>query len=332
MVGKTDFKQAIASIQSKINELLDTEITYFIQNIPSSVQPVLIYYHEQGGKRLRPALFYLLAQSFGSEENLGPYALAIELIHTMSLYHDDFIDGAEERRGSFTVHKNWDVPTAIIGGDILHSQIHQHVLHAAKTNRVSVDYALDFIHELTKAEVLIGCAVLEEMRMANSTDIPSLNNASKINARKTAPLFAFSAKMAAIVSDQNDKSQKLYDLGWQIGEAFQLLDDLLDYFPSNKDIGGDLREAKKTPLLILCHTEAPDYVESLINQVRITEQDVIDFKSKFSHIFLDLTNQIQNSINYVRSELFSIIEQNETINLLFDLLLERSEIIISEFQ
>ncbi len=311
---------------SKITEMLDEEMNIFLEPVPLFLREILSYYYSQGGKRLRPALLLAVANAFGSKENLAPFALTIELIHTMSLYHDDVIDDAKERRGVPTVHERWNAATAIVGGDIFHAVIHLHILRAIQTNRVTnKDIAMRFLVDLIQiAELKVGAAVIEEMRMAESSKIPSLEASIEVTAGKTAPLFAFCATAGAYLAEQDPEIvEDMNEMGKKIGYAFQLLDDLLDYFESDKDIGGDLREDKKTPLLVLAHHKDPKKVESYRRQKeKLTREDIIRFRSEFTEEIKQILDWALKEIKESRQLLVKIPENEGKIliNALFTLL------------
>ncbi|OLS20129.1 MAG: (2E,6E)-farnesyl diphosphate synthase [Candidatus Heimdallarchaeota archaeon LC_2] len=293
--------QKLVSFQSQINELLDHEMKKFLAPLNESIREILKYYYDLGGKKMRPALFLAVAQAFESQENLAPHALALELIHTMSLYHDDVIDHAKERRGAPTVHEKWNTATAIVGGDILHTLIHGHILRSIENKHIKYpDLALKFMQDLIyNVEIPIGSAVIDEMRLSESNEIPTLSEAMKATVGKTAPLFAFSASAGAYISGQSKQiSEDMFDMGMHLGQAFQLLDDLNDYFKSDKDIGGDLREDKKTPFLILAYEKNPQLVQSYRERRdNLSDQDIKEFRESFKDEMKTVLDWSEKHIN-----------------------------------
>ncbi len=278
------------------------------------IKEILSYYFDLGGKRMRPTLFYAISKAFGSEENLNPFSLILELIHNMSLYHDDVLDNAEERRGAPTVHKKWDDATAIVGGDIFHGMIHKYLIDAIINNRVkSKDKSLKFISDLINdVELTIGSAVLTEMKLAKTNKMPSLELSLKVASDKTAPLFAFSASAAASLANIDQEiCDKLYIMGTKMGFAFQLLDDLGDYFPSNKGLGNDLREGRKTPFIVLCHQKDNKTVEKYLAIGKELEtSEILEFRNIFKEQFLEVNNWISTSLK-IAEELLIVIPENE---------------------
>ncbi|MCE7737727.1 MAG: polyprenyl synthetase family protein [Candidatus Heimdallarchaeota archaeon] len=303
---KAVLKQLV-SFQSEINVLLDQEMERFLEPLTPEIGEILNYYYTLGGKKMRPALFLAIAKAFDSDENLAPHALALELIHTMSLYHDDVIDNAKERRGAPTVHEKWNQATAIVGGDILHAIIHGHILKAIENKSILyADRAMRFLQDLIYlVELPIGSAVIDEMRFSESKVIPELADSLKTTVGKTAPLFAFSASAGAYLSGQTSKiAEDMFEMGTNMGQAFQLLDDIGDYFENNKDIGGDLREDKKTPILILAYKKNPQLVDKYREKGEsLTSLDIIQFRSIFKEEMLTVLGWANSHLEAAMSHL-----------------------------
>lgn len=310
----------LTQMQSKIGSLLEAEMKHFSNSIPDYVDEIVTYLYNQGGKRLRPTFFILLAEFLGAKNSLGPFALAIELIHTMSLYHDDVIDDATSRRGAPTAHIKWDEATAIVGGDILHSLIHRHIIDQAVSGRVDQDTTIRFLKELLDIEVEIGSTVLLEMKESISDTIPSLDDAIQITAGKTAPLFAFSAKAAAIVAGHEQIANNLYEFGYKYGLAFQLLDDLLDYFSTDKDMGGDLREAKKTPLIVLIAERFPNKIKNVLGKTDLSEKEIVEFRNTFSSEFTEIISWIEDYLHQAKEHIDAIGIPSDQLAILFSII------------
>lgn len=305
----------LVSFQTEIKVLLDQEMEKFLKPLSPEISEILNYYYTLGGKKMRPALFLAISNAFDSDENLAPHALALELIHTMSLYHDDVIDHAKERRGAPTVHEKWNQATAIVGGDILHAIIHGHILKAIQNKRIiHPDLALRFLQDLIyNVELPIGSAVIDEMRLSESKKIPDLSDSLKTTVGKTAPLFAFSASAGAYIAGQSAKiAEDMFEMGTNMGQAFQLLDDIGDFFENNKDIGGDLREDKKTPILILAHMTNPELVDNYRNKGdKLSSQDIIQFRSIFKNEFFTVLEWINSHLKTAKNHL-NLIPDNSS--------------------
>jgi geranylgeranyl pyrophosphate synthase len=323
----------LVSFQSEINVLLNEEMEKFLNPLNPSIREILNYYYKLGGKKMRPALFLATAKAFETNENLAPHALALELIHTMSLYHDDVIDHARERRGAPTAHEKWNQATAIVGGDILHALIHGYILKSINSKTILYpDLALKFLQDLIyEVELPIGSAVIDEMWFAEAPTVPELTDAFKTSVGKTAPLFAFSASAGAYIAGQPvEIAEKMFDMGQHMGQAFQLLDDMGDFFESDKDIGGDLREDKKTPLLILAYQTNPKLVDEFRQKgYRLTKDDIVLFRQTFKDEMMKVLEWADSHLDSAKNHL-ELIPENSSKNIiiaLFTLL----EIKIKEF-
>lgn len=299
----------------------------FVEQISSDeIKEILTYYYDLGGKRLRPALFLAVSKLFESTENIGPFILVLELMHNMSLYHDDVLDNTVERRGAPTVHVKWNTTTAIVGGDIFHGLIHNHLISAILQKRIkNPDKALKFLNELIVAvEQPIGEAVIHEMRFSNSDEIPPIELINKVTRMKTAPLFSFSASSAAMLAGQSfEIVQMLYDFGDKLGFAFQLLDDVGDFFNSNKGMGNDLKDFKKTPVISLVNKKNPSRLATYMNKRNnITEEDIINFRSEFKDCLLEVISWAEDNLVDAKNIINKIdkVSQNGLIRLIIYLL------------
>jgi geranylgeranyl diphosphate synthase type I len=201
-----------------------------------------------GGKRLRPAMLFLAADAVkkGSAFDLMPAALAVELIHSFTLIHDDIMDQDAERRGVPTVHTLWDEPTAILAGDVLYAQAFEFLCRTPSADSARVR-AISLLAR-TCAEICDG----QHRDMAFST-MPEVSEVEYLEMvrKKTGSLYAASASMGAILAGGKPmQADALYQFGLTTGIAFQIQDDLIDLtVPSSvsgKDRGSDLREGKKT--------------------------------------------------------------------------------------
>ncbi|MCI0749898.1 MAG: polyprenyl synthetase family protein [Nevskiales bacterium] len=199
-----------------------------------------------GGKRLRPAVVLLSSRALGCRtDEPAQLAAIIELIHTATLLHDDVVDGTDRRRGRITAHALWGNASAVLCGDFLYSRSFQMMVDAG---RMSVMRLLaDTTNAIAEGEVLQlqnrGDATVTESRYLRVIEL------------KTARLFAAAARLGAIAAEQPETAQQaLACYGHELGMAFQIVDDLLDYRAapehSGKNIGTDLAEGKPTLPLI----------------------------------------------------------------------------------
>ncbi|HIW31818.1 MAG TPA: polyprenyl synthetase family protein [Candidatus Paenibacillus intestinavium] len=222
-----------------------------LERVVTDEQPLLseaaLHLLKAGGKRIRP-VFVLLGGKFGaySLNELKTVAVTLELIHMASLVHDDVIDDAETRRGQLTVKSKWDNRIAMYTGDYIHgkallqiSQIHNKDVHMM----------------LSKALVQMCIGEMEQIRDFFNTDQTVRNYLLRIR-RKTALLLAISTQLGGIVAGCTPQQYNaLYRYGYNVGMAFQIIDDLLDLYGTEKQIGkppgSDMRQGNITLPVIL---------------------------------------------------------------------------------
>ena len=218
-------------------------------NKPENLYDPVSYILALKGKRIRPILTLFTCDIFNDNyEEAYDAALAVEVFHNFSLVHDDIMDEAPLRRGNATVHKKWDLSTAILSGDVMLILAYQ----------LFENYSGDTFVSLAKLFSKTAIEVCEGQQM--DIDFSNRYNVSaeeylKMIEYKTAVLIAASMKMGAIVAGASVKEQNnIYEFGKNLGLAFQIQDDFLDAFGDEgtfgKKIGGDIIENKKTLLLI----------------------------------------------------------------------------------
>lgn len=195
-----------------------------------------------GGKRIRPMLTLLSAQTFGDvNERAIAYAAAIELIHTASLLHDDVIDGAKVRRGKATANVLWGDSAAIVGGDFLLAYAFE-LLSAHPDARAMCDIA-ETAQKMCRGQML---------ELAHAFDAQmSRDRYFEIVGLKTAELFASACFVGSLSGGAEvEHATCLRNFGLLVGTAFQIVDDLLDIIGSEsvlgKPVGQDLRGGKIT--------------------------------------------------------------------------------------
>jgi len=211
---------------------------------------------EAGGKRIRPALTMLVGHMLGANQNrLVQVAAAIELLHTATLVHDDLIDGALLRRGMPTLNSHWSPGATVLTGDFIFAR-------AANMAAEADSIAVMKIFARTLSTIVDG----EINQLFNNRCKADRDNYLKRIYAKTASLFETSAQSAALISTvppEIVEAMRLY--GYNVGMAFQIIDDILDFTgdPSTlgKPVGSDLRSGIITLPAILyaeAHPEDPD--------------------------------------------------------------------------
>lgn len=200
-----------------------------------------------GGKRIRP-VFVLLAGKFGDYnlDVLKQVAVPLELIHMASLVHDDVIDDAETRRGQLTVKSKWDNRIAMYTGDYIHG----------KALSIATGLPNPQIHQIISNALVQMCiGEMEQIRDFFNTEQSLRNYLLRIR-RKTALLIAISCQLGAVAANADRKAASgLYRFGYNVGMAFQIRDDLLDLYGTEKQIGkppgSDMRQGNITLPVIL---------------------------------------------------------------------------------
>ena len=233
-------------ILQKVNDCLD-HLPY--DRKPASLYEPMQYVLSIGGKRIRPVLM-LLAYNLWREhpEDILMPAVGLETYHNYTLLHDDLMDNADMRRGHLTVHRRWDANKAILSGDSML------VLAYQRMQQVPADHLPAVLDLFTTTALEIGEGQEYDMTFETRNDVTEDEYIEMIRL-KTSVLLACAMKIGAILADapQQD-ADRMYQLGEQIGLAFQLQDDLLDVYGDpkvfGKAIGGDITSNKKTYMLI----------------------------------------------------------------------------------
>lgn len=216
---------------------------------PRSLYEPIEYLMALGGKRLRPMLTLLSYSLFRNNvKSIVRYAVAVEAFHNFTLMHDDIMDKAPLRRGRETVHKKWNVNTAILSGDVM----------LVKVYEMFMDLGEQKLQHVLEAFGKCAAGVCEgqqwDMEFETREDVTELQYIKMIRL-KTAVLLGFSLELGGILANASAGSCKsLREFGVSIGIGFQLKDDLMDAYADpekfGKQVGGDILSNKKTFLLI----------------------------------------------------------------------------------
>lgn len=241
--------QLVAADLLAVNETI-------LQSLESHVEVINQIGHyliNSGGKRIRPLVVLLCSRACqGSGQSPISMAAIIEFIHTATLLHDDVVDGSKLRRGRPTANHVWDNPTAVLVGDFLYSRAFQ--MMVTLNNMSSMRILSDATNVIAEGEVL----QLAHRHQPNVTEEQYL----RVIHFKTAKLFEAAASLGAVMGNQSAAViNSMAEYGLQLGMAFQLADDVLDYQATNdawgKNIGNDLAEGKATLPLIYAMKHAP---------------------------------------------------------------------------
>lgn len=184
-----------------------------------------------GGKRIRPTLGLLVGNMLGAPlDKLVTLGAAVELLHTATLVHDDLIDGALLRRGMATLNARWSPPATVLTGDYLFARA---AILAAETDHLP----LMKLFSETLAIIVNG----ELTQMFTSRGLISRDNYYKRIYAKTASLFEMTSRAASMVSPADEATiESMRDFGYQIGVAFQIVDDILDFTGDQASVGKPL--------------------------------------------------------------------------------------------
>ena len=231
----------------------------------------LVHLIDAGGKRIRPAVSLLTGGMLGADpQRLLDLAAAVELLHTATLVHDDLIDGALLRRGMPTLNANWTPAATVLTGDFIFARAAR---LAAATE--SVDVVDRFAQTLT---IIVDGEIAQHFR--DQGPASRKGYFQRIYA-KTASLFELASGAAALLSPVDPDVQSLAaDFGRELGMAFQIVDDVLDFTGDErsvgKPVGSDLRQGLIT-LPAICygelHPEDPD-LNSVMNRNGHTHQQL----------------------------------------------------------
>lgn len=252
--------------------------------MPNKLLESMLYSINAGGKRLRPSLLLGTYNIFEPNriEEAVPYAASVEMIHTYSLIHDDLpvMDNDDLRRGKPSNHKVYGEAGAILAGDaLLNSAIENMLLDlSADLNEKKLSAAL-IIMKAAGSYGMIGGQVLD---MEGPYDIDSLN---KMHSMKTGALIVGSVMAGAVLGRCSDKDEKaLYNYAWNLGNAYQIMDDILDVESTpevlGKPVGSDERNKKTTYTSLFGIQKARNLLEDRIND-SLKALDELDKDSDF---------------------------------------------------
>ncbi len=223
-----------------------------------------------GGKRLRPMLLLLAAKALGEvNHNHLVMAAVIEFIHTATLLHDDVVDESELRRGKDSANAVWGNAASVLVGDYLYSSAFEMMVG---TNNMRV------MEILSKTTTAIAEGEVLQLLNCNNPETTEQKYLEVI-ARKTAILFSAATRLAAVISGAGRKTEEaLATYGQELGVAFQLIDDALDYKANSEDLGknlgDDLAEGKPTlPLIHAIQHGSKEQADVVINAIRQGSRD-----------------------------------------------------------
>ena len=256
----------LAQIFEPIREDLEAVEREFVRHIQSRVALIPEmgrYIQNSGGKRVRPAVLLMASRLSGyTGDRAVLYASVVEFIHTATLVHDDIIDGADLRRGRLAVHSRWGNDITVLLGDYLYIK--------SMAMALTQD-SLEIIRLLCDVTLRMIEGELYQLTKTGDVDI-SEDEHFEIIRRKTAFLFGGCAQIGGMLGGLTpDRENALREFGFNLGLAFQIVDDLLDFTADaaalGKPIGGDLREGKVTLPVIFLRRRGGEQADRLIRSV-----------------------------------------------------------------
>jgi len=251
-------------------ERVDQEFGRHVQSQVDLIPKIAQYIQTSGGKRIRPAVLLMAARLGGySGDRSILYAAVVEFIHTATLVHDDIIDDSVLRRGRLAVHSRWGNDITVLLGDYLY----------IKSMAMALTHdELEIIRLLCDVTLRMIEGELYQLTKNGDVDITEDEHFDIIR-RKTAHLFGGCAQIGGMLNKVGgEHEQALREYGFNLGMAFQLVDDLLDFTGDaqavGKPIGSDLREGKVTLPLIHLLQHSTDGVGPRIVREIIAARDV----------------------------------------------------------
>ncbi|HEY2432496.1 MAG TPA: polyprenyl synthetase family protein [Vicinamibacterales bacterium] len=265
----------LAQIFEPIRDDLDRVEQEFERRIQSRVALIPEmgkYIQKSGGKRVRPAVLLMAARLSGyTGDKAVLNASVVEFIHTATLVHDDIIDGADVRRGRLAVHSRWGNDITVLLGDYLYIK--------SMAMALTQD-SLDIVRLLCDVTLRMIEGELYQLTKTGDVDITE-DEHFEIIRRKTAYLFGGCAEIGGLLGGvSKERQHALREFGFNLGVAFQVVDDLLDYTAEEsalgKPVGGDLREGKVTlPIIYLRERggeEAGRLIRSVVSERAVSKE------------------------------------------------------------
>ena len=275
---KKEIDNSYIELKNLVGNKLDSvnqQIKYRLASEINLIHKMTSYHLKSGGKRIRPLLTLASAKLCGYKEGNRDINLAacVDLIHNATLLHDDVIDDSEIRRGIKTSNSIWGNQSSILVGDYLFSRCFEMMVD---------DGSVEILKLLSSSSSKIAQGEVLQLEYKGEIDILEETYFDIINS-KTAALFAAAAKVGACITNKNKKEKDaLESYGRNLGLAFQIADDALDYFSTKtifgKEIGKDFFEGKVTlPIIFLCqkaNAEEKLYLEKIFKKQNRSKLDL----------------------------------------------------------
>ncbi|MCL4677092.1 MAG: polyprenyl synthetase family protein [Alphaproteobacteria bacterium] len=260
-----------------------------------------------GGKRIRPLLTLAGASIYNAPmEKVWPLAAAVEFIHTATLLHDDVVDESAERRGQKAANMIFGNKASVLVGDFLFSKSFQLMVESD---------SLEILGILADAAAVIAQGEVKQLTTANNIETPLAAYMDVIES-KTAALFAASCQIGPVLTQAGqEQSMAMRNYGMKIGNAFQIVDDILDYSADpqkwGKDIGDDFKEGKMTAPVIFA-LESADEVERSFWRRTVGDKIISEGDFEAALDLINRHNGLQKSAELAKAQ---IVEAKESLAL-----------------
>jgi len=268
-------QESMATDMQAVNEMIIAHMQSDVPLIPQLAS----YLIAAGGKRIRPLLTLSCTALFkGEMSRAHQLAACVEFIHTATLLHDDVVDDSDERRGRQSANVIFGNEASVLVGDFLFSRAFQLMV---------ADGSLDVLKILSDASAIIAEGEVLQLSAQNNLDT-SIDDYKAVIEGKTASLFAAACEVGPVIANQDKATiSTMRDYGMNLGMAFQIIDDVLDYSACQeklgKAVGDDFREGKMTaPVLIALEKATPEELEfwqRTIGDKNQTDKDLETAKS-----------------------------------------------------
>ena len=272
---------------------IESLLENYINSLPdSTTKSAMLYSLTAGGKRIRPHLLYTVLKGYSVNPEIGnPFACALEMIHTYSLIHDDLpaMDNDDLRRGLPTCHKQFDEATAILAGDGLLT----YAFEVAASSNEDSETVIKCISILSKMAGPSGMVYGQQLDLEAENKVIDWTMLQRIHEHKTGCLLTAPLLMACILSEHEEDILAWKKIGFSLGLAFQVQDDILDIELTAKEFGksnSDQKNHKGTSVSILGIERAKEVMNDLYQSATHEIQSLTGFKSAE---LLEYVHQIQ---------------------------------------
>jgi len=322
------YLELINLVGNKLNDV-NQQIKYKLASEVNLIHKMTSYHLKSGGKKIRPLLTLSSAKLCGYENGNRDVNLAacVELIHNATLLHDDVIDNSNLRRGFKTSNTIWGNQSSILVGDYLLSRCFEMMVE---------DGSLEILKLLSSTSSKIAQGEVSQLEYKGAIDILEETYLNIINS-KTAALFAAATRVGACITNKNRKEKDaLESYGRNLGLAFQIADDALDYYSTNKifgkEIGKDFYEGKVTLPAIFLHQKANlserIFLEKIFKKKNRSEKEFLQMQSlikKYDSIS-DCFKRAEHFVNisYNALSIFNPSKEKSILQNLTSFSLERS--------